>query len=127
MEARGLSAMNVSTRSMHAWMGTKRARDDTGCVGEGGGQGEVSGQHAHDSRHRGVKRQSRALARTQREREVVKRKTDEEDGAEGGVSGASRKMSKNDSGELGVTRMSTTDDCNNIQHWYERGEGGGVT
>ena len=92
-------------------MGTKRARDDTGpCVGEGRGQGEVSGQHAHDSRHRGVKRQSRALARTHREREVVKRKIDAEDGAEGGVSGASRKMSKNDSGELGVTRMSTTDD-----------------
>ena len=78
--------------AQHARMGTKRARDDTGCVGEGGGQGEVSGQHAHDSRHRGVKRQSRALAQSQREREVVKRKADEEDGAEGSGSGASGKQ-----------------------------------
>ena len=63
----------------------KRERDDM-CVGEGGGQGEARGIYACASGHRGVKRRNCVLVQAQREREVVKRKTDGESMDRSGVS-----------------------------------------
>ena len=71
----------------------KRERDDM-CVGEGGGQGEARGIYACASGHRGVKRRNCVLVQAQREREVVKRKTDGESMAERGEHGSSRKVFK---------------------------------